>query len=302
MTVKVANFPANGRPHAGLSAADIVFEYYIGEGTNRFLALYYGQDAPKIGPVRSARLVDGQLVNQYQGILAFVSGDVNAVLPTIYNELGNRAITYWPATCPALCDDGGHSVISVFANSAQLTDYAATKLNIAKTRYPLNGMYFSSQVPDTGLKADKVTVTYNPQDVGEWRYDSKTGTYLRWIENVDNNNNVTLIPLTDRNTGKQLAFANVVIMFAKYTQYAPTLHDIEMWKNTKGQRGVLFRDGIAIDGIWKSNGTSSPNQFFTSDGKPMPFKSGNSWMVIAGQSSDLKQPVLGQWAMQFHLP
>lgn len=300
--VKVANFPSNGRPHAGLSAADIVFEYYIGEGTNRFLALYYGQDAPKIGPVRSARLVDGQLVNQYQGILGFVSADLRAVLPVIYNELGNRAITSWPSTCPALCDDGGNSVISIFADSAKLTQYAATKLAITKTRYDLEGMYFNSQSPDTGLKADKITVTYNPQDVGDWRYDKITGNYLRWIENVDNNNKVTMVPLVDRNTGKQLAFSNVVISFAKYTQYAPTLHDINMWNNTKGQRAVLFRDGKAVDGIWKSNGKFSPIQFFTSDGKPMPFKPGNSWMVITGENTELKQSVLGQWEMQFHLP
>lgn len=300
--VKVANFPSNGRPHAGLSAADIVFEYYIGEGTNRFLALFYGQNAPKIGPIRSGRLVDGQLVNQYQGILAFVSADVNAVLPVIYNELGNRAITYYFSTCPALCDDGGHSVISIFADSAKLTEYAATKLSIAKTRYDLQGMYFNSQSPDTGLKADKITVTYNPQDVGDWRYDVITGNYLRWIENVDNNNKVTMIPLVDRNTGKQLAFSNVVILFAKYTQYAPTLQDINMWNNTKGERAVLFRDGKAVDGIWKSNGKFNPVQFFTSDGKAMPFKSGNSWMVITGENTELKQSVLGQWEMQFHLP
>ena len=38
--VKVANYPAEGRPHAGLSYADIVFEYYIGGGSNRFNAVY----------------------------------------------------------------------------------------------------------------------------------------------------------------------------------------------------------------------------------------------------------------------
>jgi hypothetical protein len=47
--VKVSNFPRNGRPHAGLSFADIVFDYDITNGQNRFLALYYGQDCPKIG-------------------------------------------------------------------------------------------------------------------------------------------------------------------------------------------------------------------------------------------------------------
>ncbi|MCD6355663.1 MAG: DUF3048 domain-containing protein, partial [Anaerolineaceae bacterium] len=67
--VKVSNFPRLGRPHAGLSFADIVFEYFIGFGQNRFLALYYGQDAEKIGPVRSGRRVDAELVTMYSGVL-----------------------------------------------------------------------------------------------------------------------------------------------------------------------------------------------------------------------------------------
>jgi len=66
--VKVANQPISGRPHAGLSFADMVFEYYIGSGGNRFLALFYGQDADMIGPVRSGRMIDPYLVSLYEGI------------------------------------------------------------------------------------------------------------------------------------------------------------------------------------------------------------------------------------------
>ena len=71
MVIKVSNYPRSGRPHAGLSQADLVFDYYIGEGMNRFAAVYYGSDAVKVGPIRSARLVDVQLAEMYQGILAF---------------------------------------------------------------------------------------------------------------------------------------------------------------------------------------------------------------------------------------
>jgi len=60
--IKVSNFPREGRPHAGLSAADIVFDYYTGEGANRFLALFYGTDSEQIGPIRSGRLIDRYLV------------------------------------------------------------------------------------------------------------------------------------------------------------------------------------------------------------------------------------------------
>jgi len=70
--IKVSNYPRNGRPHAGLSSADLVFDYYIGEGGNRFLALFYGQDSTKVGPMRSGRLVDRFLVREYQGILGLI--------------------------------------------------------------------------------------------------------------------------------------------------------------------------------------------------------------------------------------
>ena len=87
--VKVSNYPALGRPHAGLAFADLIFDYYIGIGQNRFLAVFYGQDAKSIGPVRSGRLVDIQLVNLYQGILGFGSADGDT-LAAIFGDLGRR--------------------------------------------------------------------------------------------------------------------------------------------------------------------------------------------------------------------
>ncbi len=73
--VKVSNFPRTGRPHAGLSFADMVFEYYIGYGLNRFMGIYLGQDCSQVGPVRSGRLVDAQLGEMYQGLLFYANAD-----------------------------------------------------------------------------------------------------------------------------------------------------------------------------------------------------------------------------------
>ncbi|MGD0003312.1 MAG: DUF3048 domain-containing protein [Anaerolineaceae bacterium] len=301
--VKVSNFPRNGRPQAGLSFADIVFEYYIGEGTNRFAALYYGQDAPKIGPVRSGRLVDWQLTRIYQAILAFDSADQWSVWPALMSQLGKRAISYAPVNVPAMYDIGPHTVTSLFADSAKLTQYAADHLGIPKVRPNLDGTIFNSAAPVSGLLAQKIGVQYNQVDRGEWRYDPASGNYLRWIESVDTNNTVTMVPLIDQLTGKQLSFTNVVILFAYYTEYAPTLHDITVYFNQKGQRAVLFRDGKAIEGIWKTKASDNLLQFYTDNGvDPLSFKPGNTWMVITGINSKLDQPVLGQWEMQFALP
>ena len=300
--IKVSNFPANGRPHAGLSFADIVFEYYIGEGTNRFAALYYGQDATQVGPVRSGRRVDAQLGRMYGSILGYDSADQTLVNPIIVKALGNRAISLNSFTCPALCDNGSHTVTSVFANSAELSKYAANNRGVMNQRPNLDGMVFNSQPPSSGQIANTVDIFFNLYDQGEWRYNAATGQYLRWIESTDSNNKVSLVPLIDRDTGQQLAFSNVVVVFAVYNEIAPTLHDINLWYDQSGRRAILFRDGQAVDGIWKSGGTDSPLRFYTSQNAPMPFKPGNTWMVFMGINSKLQQPGSGQWVFQFYLP
>ena len=178
--IKVSNYPASGRPHAGLSFADIVFEYYIGYGSNRFMALYYGQDASQIGPVRSGRLIDPYLVTLYEGILGFESAYVT-VFDHIVNILGNRAIS--GQVCPAICDDGRGFVTSVFADSALLSDLAEER-GVVNQKYTLEGMAFDPQAPAGGEAGSDALVIYSNLNRGEWRYDEASGSYLRWIEDT----------------------------------------------------------------------------------------------------------------------
>ena len=51
-----------------------------------------------------------------------------------------------------------------------------------------------------------------------------------------------MIPLVDRITDEQLAFSNVILLFANYTELDIALHDINIW-NVVGQRAIVFRDG-----------------------------------------------------------
>ncbi len=128
-------------------------------------------------------------------------------------------------------------------------------------------MVFSEELPRDGRPAPDLSVIFSYYNRAEWHYDQATGTYLRWIESVDGAEGeeiITMVPLTDANTGMQLAFENVVILFAKHDMYAATYFDLELDSNTSGARMVLLRDGKAFDGIWKSAGENRPLQFFHS--------------------------------------
>ena len=56
--VKINNYPRTNRPQWGLSLADIVYEFYHNNDLPRFHAIFYGNDAEQVGPIRSARLFD----------------------------------------------------------------------------------------------------------------------------------------------------------------------------------------------------------------------------------------------------
>ena len=296
--VKVANYPESGRPQAGLSAADMVFEYFIGYGMNRFMGLYYGQNVGKIGPIRSGRLVDPQIVNMYEGVLGFWGAYVT-ILDHIEDILGARALSGMSDACPAMCDDGGGLVTSKFGDSKLITELAEER-GVVNRKYPLEGLVFDPQIPETGEEGSQVNILYSSSNRGEWRYDEESGNYLRWIEDTSGGQ-LEMIPLIDRETEEQLSFANVIVLFAYHTEYAPTMHDVELWGNTTGQRAVIFRDGQALDALWKVPRNDQPIQFVDQAGEHIPLKPGNSWIVLMGQNSSVTTDE-GTWTVNFYLP
>jgi hypothetical protein len=298
--VKVSNYPAIGRPHAGLAFADIVFDYYIGSGQNRFLALFYGQDAESIGPVRSGRLVDIQLTNLYQGLLGFGSADGDT-LDAIYQKLGRRAIINAEAPCPAFCGTDTHSVIGVFANSAEISRWYSQRAD-DNHAFNLSGMSFGNLEESMTQPAQLVTIQFNYYNRTDWRYDPASNQYLRWMNEEMQPDSFNIIPSTERTTGRQLSFSNLIILFAEYTEFAPSKHDVDIIGNNQGQRAVFFRDGKKIEGTWKVASHLRPIQFFGPTGKPMPLSPGSSWIVLAGMASSLSETKTGEWQMFFALP
>ena len=75
--VQVENSP-EGRPQSGLGKADIVYEYVAEGGVGRFSVMFFNLPPADqlVGPVRSARTVTVQLLDIYQGFLAYSGSDL----------------------------------------------------------------------------------------------------------------------------------------------------------------------------------------------------------------------------------
>ncbi|MCX6053320.1 MAG: DUF3048 domain-containing protein [Chloroflexi bacterium] len=297
--VKVANFPPEGRPHAGLSSADIVFDYYIGNGANRFLALFYGTDAKKVGPVRSGRLVDRWLVRMYGGILGMEYA-YPEVFDQIMMKLGTRLL--YSDHCPALCSDGPLTEISRFANTLEMSKLYSTHTNATNFKQNLDGMVFDSIPSKGGVNATEFTMHYGKNNDAQWKYDSASGKYLRWINELNGSGEAPMIPLIDRTTGKQLEFSNIVVLFAEIETLNgdDSLHEINIAGVSHG-RAIIVRDGKMYDVFYKS-AYDTPIQFFDKDKNPVALQPGNTWIHLTGVYSKVNEDPSGIWKVSLGKP
>ena len=81
LVVKIDNH-ARARPQVGLVQADVVFEEIV-EGITRFFAVFHSTTADPVGPVRSARTTDIDLLRQLQRPLFAWSGANNGTIKAL---------------------------------------------------------------------------------------------------------------------------------------------------------------------------------------------------------------------------
>jgi hypothetical protein len=239
----------------------------------------------------------------YQGVLAFVSA-WKPELEAIYNQLGDRAITYGEnnkAFFTTITNDPSdpNYVNRVMVNTAELSKYYASLPSADNSKPNLDGMAFSSVPPSGGVDGHELTMQYHPTNLENWKYDATTKKYLRWIDTEDANYNITLIPLVDRDTNQQLAFSNVVIIWAHYETLNgdDSMHEVSLPGNSG--KMLLFRDGQEFEGKWKGVNTSGPLQFFDQAGNPMQLQPGNTWITVSGGTSTVQQDTPGVWKVVF---
>jgi hypothetical protein len=293
LAIKVTNFPRTARPQAGLSRADILWEFYTEFGNTRWIAMYYGQDAEKVGPIRSARVLDTRIMPHYNAILVHVQA-----FETVWQEIsksGVDSINEFPASCPAICRDPDEKIIenSAFANTAELTRYARRVGMLAAGKPNLDGMVFDPAVPAAAQASSGARIIYSSSATAQWKYDPEKKRYMRFSENAA----IALEPLTDRMTGEQLAVDNLVILVVDTFYYAGKTgsgEQFDMDLSSSG-RAFFFRDGVMLEGRWQSAGPNAPLQFVDSAGAFFPLHPGSTYIGILGDRATSAAAATSEW-------
>jgi len=309
ISIKVQIFPRGQRPPMGVSQADIVFHYYQNSGMTRFHTIFYSKDSEQVGPIRSGRLLDNHLVSMYKSILVFGGAD-RRIFNRFYNsDYWDRLVFEGYGRCPPMCRIEPNSYNYLVADTSTMDEYTAEN-NIDNLPQNLDGMYFNAAVPEGGQPTSQVFIRFSISSYNRWDYDESSGRYLRFQDTVEAHTleEETLAVMTDRNTGEQLTSDNVVILWVPH-QYAfqtrPGLNeiiDINLRIQGSGQ-ALALRNGQMYEVQWSRPEKDSVLILTYPDGTPYPFKPGNTWFEIVGQSSTLtSSPDGDSWRVQFSIP
>jgi hypothetical protein len=315
VAIKVTNHPRYVRPQSGLSLADLVFEYYMEQGIPRFIAVFYGQEAEKVGPVRSGRLFDEHIFRMYDSYFTYGYADkrvieyFNALEKDIVNrfvlENGlDHANKCGVSTPSRLCRDPeleGYN--TMFANTLEIQEYF-DRLYESNTRPDLSGMSFSNHVypsnnPGTLLKIRWSSIVYN-----YWQYDPGLGLYLRWQETKNSKEfeEEAYAPQYDALTNEQLSASNVVFLVMDHKFYAHTEGMDIMGMDFNGSgRAYVFRDGFYYPAIWARPEQGGVLQLYSLDGESFPLKPGQTWFEVMNQYTHIEQTG-STWFYHFHEP
>ncbi len=253
---------------------------------------YIPQEA-YIGPIRSGRLTYNHIGGMFPNSCLIYAGAGRGIAEQLH---GCELIFGVDPTTPN----------SALLPVSRLRELAEGNVN---PRQPVNysGNLFSDSVPEGGETAADIAVFYHAYSQSAWRYDPISQTYLRWTDLADGTG--TLVPATERLTGRQLAFENVIVLFAEHVRIRHLQFDIDLSLGQK-EFAWLFRDGQVFKIYWstvnreweKKNGLLRPIHFVDGQNNPVALHPGRTWIHIMTPYSSVTDEGGGQWLAQFVQP
>lgn len=265
------------QPHAGLTEADVVYLEEVEYGITRIAAVFSSTIPDRIGPVRSARIADIDLVAQY-GTPAFgFSGAQHKLWPALASgsfidvSANKGGVGYSrDRTRPA--------PYNYYADGSAMLERAGADVTTAKDM----GWTFAAALPAGGTPVTSATMTWDYAKA-RFAYDPTAGNYrirlnerpARAEEAVDGQRADTVVIQSVRQSPSKYK--------DKWGAVTPNVETIGT-----GQ-AVVLRDGMAFDVTWSRPDVASSTTFALADGSPMPFKPGQTWFVL--YDSD-RSPVL----------
>jgi hypothetical protein len=265
--VKIENTP-EARPQSGLDRADIVFEEVVEGGITRFWAFFQSEAPATVGPIRSVRPMDPNIILPFGGIVAFSGGtaeNVAAVRATglLTIDEGNAGDAFFREPTRAAPHNLYGRTASLWARGAGLA--------------PPSPM-FRYRVDDSPVGGEPVASVRVGLQGGydvTYAWDARRHDWARYT-------NGTQPFMAAGKSPVQVAPANVVVQLVAYGRGA----DGDVMGSGEA---LVFTGGHLVRGRWAKAFPPAPTQLLDAFGAPIALAPGSTWveLVPIGTSVDL---------------
>ncbi len=261
VVVKISNDPG-ARPQSGLDSADIVFEAW-GAGPTRFAAVFHSEDAPKVGPIRSARTQDVDLVGSFNGaVFACSGGNAGAIAAIRSSDL----LVLTESQGPGWFLDKNRR-----RPHATFNDTASLRTNVEFGRPgPVQQLHYretgesAAGVASAGFKLKIELVD------AEWQFVPETNSYARSQEGRPH-------LMADRT---RVDFTNVIVLWINYDHSPADVRSPDGGTIGNGD-AVVFTNGKMIRAKWARNNRLKPIELTDMSGAPVLLMPGTTWFELA---------------------
>lgn len=269
------------RPQIGLRDADVVYIEQVEGGVTRLAALYSSRYPAKIGPVRSARISDMELLAQYGKVAFAFSGAQRKLRPVIDSA----------------------NLFNIGAEREGILVYSRDKTRRAPWNMILNTLALFDRIDKRELNvASGKNMGWNfkkKSPLGEeivsakmrWpaaRYEiSWSDDYSGWVITQDGTSKIDA-------SGVPIVASTFIAQVVSITDsgYGDKFGGRTPLVTTVGSGSAfIFRDGRVIAGRWSRGDASSGTTFTTADGEEIAFKAGQIWFALVEQEPEITYPV-----------
>ena len=289
----------SARPQAGLAAASIVWQAPVEGGIPRYMAVYQGQDAGSIGPVRSARLYFVRWAAEWTAVYlhaggppplkAFLRGSQKLVLNA--DGKATRRVTFRRAP---------HNL---YTEGTRLRTWAERNLKATSDRLPydpatpgvLQPFRDAAAVAERGKDGGSIAITYTSERVG-YLYDQATNTWLRTVDgrpHFDAGNGANRGGGA-KGAGPRIAPTTVVVMLVPIRVSSsitgPALGRLEA-DSIGSNKAWIFADGKLVTGRWVKKDAKSRTRFVDAAGAEIVLPRGQIFVQVVSKSSAFSHKV-----------
>lgn len=273
VAVMVENHP-DARPQYGLSRASVIYEAAAEGGITRYLLVFGGKDAERVGPIRSARTYYLDWALEYNAMYAHAGGAANALAKIRADKTINDMDMLGKPVMWRQRRGNEASEHTLYGNTVMMRSYAKdVKWSDTSDYLPWK---FTTDTRSTDERTaaattKSFTIPFGGSYTVKYDYDAASNTYLRTLANKAD---------VDALTNERIAPTNVVVQYMNRTEInsaGKTVGDLTLYGKGKA---LIYSGGTVVEGEWRKEGERKRTRYYDAAGTEIALRAGQTIVTV----------------------